>query len=152
MSVASLECVSVPLHDVGTTSVSLFFRLALFCTYAITSMALANYKLPKRDKSICPSRGAPEHGGMPFTLQRRRVSPRVIHTSATSKECVAPMPNCHPCPHPQRLVLCGAQASGPVVCMVWSGVNVVLEGRKMLGATKPSDSAMGTIRGDFCVE
>lgn len=44
------------------------------------------------------------------------------------------------------------QASGPVVCMVWTGVNVVLEGRKMLGATKPSDSAMGTIRGDFCVE
>ncbi|CAN0157043.1 unnamed protein product [Hapterophycus canaliculatus] len=36
--------------------------------------------------------------------------------------------------------------------MVWSGVNVVLEGRKMLGATKPSESAMGTIRGDFCVE
>lgn len=44
------------------------------------------------------------------------------------------------------------QASGPVVCMVWTGVNVVLEGRKMLGATKPSDSDMGTIRGDFCVE
>eukprot|EP00178_Gracilaria_changii_P002779 TRINITY_DN14065_c0_g1_i1.p1 TRINITY_DN14065_c0_g1~~TRINITY_DN14065_c0_g1_i1.p1 ORF type:complete len:165 (+),score=26.21 TRINITY_DN14065_c0_g1_i1:47-496(+) len=43
-------------------------------------------------------------------------------------------------------------ASGPVVCMVWTGVNVVLEGRKMLGATKPSESAMGTIRGDFCVE
>ncbi|CAN0527486.1 unnamed protein product [Scytosiphon promiscuus] len=36
--------------------------------------------------------------------------------------------------------------------MVWTGVNVVLEGRKMLGATKPSDSDMGTIRGDFCVE
>lgn len=45
-----------------------------------------------------------------------------------------------------------AQASGPVVCMVWTGVNVVLEGRKMLGATKPSESAMGTIRGDFCIE
>ena len=44
------------------------------------------------------------------------------------------------------------QSSGPVVCMVWTGVNVVLEGRKMLGATKPSDSAMGTIRGDFCIE
>ena len=42
--------------------------------------------------------------------------------------------------------------SGPVVSMVWEGANVVLEGRKMLGATKPSDSAMGTIRGDFCVE
>ena len=43
-------------------------------------------------------------------------------------------------------------SSGPVVAMVWEGVNVVLEGRKMLGATKPSESALGTIRGDFCVE
>merc|ERR1712127_290841 len=43
-------------------------------------------------------------------------------------------------------------SSGPVCCMVWEGTNVVLEGRKMLGATKPSESAMGTIRGDFCVE
>ncbi len=42
--------------------------------------------------------------------------------------------------------------SGPVVAMVWEGKNVVLEGRKMLGATMPSDSAMGTIRGDFCIE
>lgn len=36
--------------------------------------------------------------------------------------------------------------------MVWEGSNVVLEGRKMLGATKPTESALGTIRGDFCVE
>merc|ERR1712232_584311 len=42
--------------------------------------------------------------------------------------------------------------SGPVVAMVWEGVNAVKEGRKMLGATKPSESAMGTIRGDFCIE
>ena len=68
--------------------------------------------------------------------------------------------------------------SGPVVAMVWSGKNVVLEGRKMLGkstfscllnrgtlssvwfsncaflvgATMPTESAMGTIRGDFCIE
>ena len=42
--------------------------------------------------------------------------------------------------------------SGPVVSMVWEGVGVVKEGRKMLGATKPSDSAPGTIRGDYCVE
>merc|ERR1719343_1904925 len=42
--------------------------------------------------------------------------------------------------------------SGPVVAMVWEGVNAVVEGRKMLGATKPSESAMGTIRGDFCIE
>mmetsp|Transcript_5341 Transcript_5341/g.6531 ORF Transcript_5341/g.6531 Transcript_5341/m.6531 type:complete len:149 (-) Transcript_5341:63-509(-) len=42
--------------------------------------------------------------------------------------------------------------SGPVIAMVWEGDNVVLEGRKMLGATMPSESAMGTIRGDFCIE
>jgi nucleoside-diphosphate kinase len=42
--------------------------------------------------------------------------------------------------------------SGPVVAMVWEGANVVSEGRKMLGATKPSESACGTIRGDYCIE
>lgn len=39
-------------------------------------------------------------------------------------------------------------ASGPVCCMVWEGDNVVLTGRKILGATKPSDSNPGTLRGD----
>ena len=39
--------------------------------------------------------------------------------------------------------------SGPVCAMVWEGVDVVREGRKMLGATMPSESACGTIRGDF---
>jgi nucleoside-diphosphate kinase len=42
--------------------------------------------------------------------------------------------------------------SGPVCCMVWQGMNAVIEGRKMLGATKPADSALGTIRGDFCID
>ena len=41
---------------------------------------------------------------------------------------------------------------GPVVSMVWEGDNVVLTGRKMLGATKPFDSEPGTIRGDFCID
>jgi len=43
-------------------------------------------------------------------------------------------------------------ASAPVCCMVWEGTNVVLTGRKMLGATKPFDSDPGTIRGDFCID
>jgi nucleoside-diphosphate kinase len=43
-------------------------------------------------------------------------------------------------------------ASAPVVAMVWQGAGVVAEGRKMLGATKPSESLMGTIRGDFCID
>ena len=43
-------------------------------------------------------------------------------------------------------------SSGPVVAMVWEGNNVVATGRKMLGATRPDDSAPGTIRGDFCID
>merc|ERR1740130_331296 len=31
-------------------------------------------------------------------------------------------------------------SSGPVCAMVWEGDNAVATGRKMLGATKPSDS------------
>lgn len=41
---------------------------------------------------------------------------------------------------------------GPVCQMVWQGTDVVLTGRKMLGATKPFDSNPGTIRGDFAIE
>ena len=36
--------------------------------------------------------------------------------------------------------------------MCWEGANAVATGRKMLGATKPSDSAPGTIRGDFALD
>ena len=40
-------------------------------------------------------------------------------------------------------------SSGPVVPMVWEGLNVVKTGRVLLGVTNPADSAPGTIRGDF---
>lgn len=42
--------------------------------------------------------------------------------------------------------------SGPVVAMVWEGLNAVKTGRKMLGETDPADSLPGTIRGDLCVQ
>merc|ERR1719464_1002648 len=42
--------------------------------------------------------------------------------------------------------LCDYASSGPVCAMVWEGDNAVATGRKMLGATKPFDSAPGTIR------
>lgn len=42
-------------------------------------------------------------------------------------------------------------SSGPVVPMVWEGLNAVKTGRVMLGETNPQDSAPGTIRGDYCV-
>ena len=43
-------------------------------------------------------------------------------------------------------------ASGPVVAMVWEGLDAVKQGRAMLGATNPLQSAAGTIRGDFCLD
>jgi nucleoside-diphosphate kinase len=43
-------------------------------------------------------------------------------------------------------------SSGPVVAMVWQGLNAVKTGRVMLGETDPAASLPGTIRGDFCVQ
>lgn len=43
-------------------------------------------------------------------------------------------------------------SSGPVCCMVWEGLDAVKTGRKMLGETRPLDSAPGTIRGDYCLD
>lgn len=43
-------------------------------------------------------------------------------------------------------------SSGPVVPMVWEGLNAIKVARSMLGATNPADCEMGTIRGDLCVQ
>ncbi|KAK4104002.1 nucleoside diphosphate kinase [Parathielavia hyrcaniae] len=42
--------------------------------------------------------------------------------------------------------------SGPIVAMVWEGLDAVKTGRAMLGATNPLSSAPGTIRGDYCLQ
>ncbi len=39
--------------------------------------------------------------------------------------------------------------SGPIVAMVWEGLNAVKTVRAMCGTTNPADSAPGTIRGDY---
>merc|ERR1719264_1260196 len=41
---------------------------------------------------------------------------------------------------------------GPVCAMVWQGAGAVATGRVMLGATKPSESCPGSIRGDLCID
>ena len=40
--------------------------------------------------------------------------------------------------------------SAPVVAMVWQGDDCVALVRKIVGETKPTEAAPGTIRGDFC--
>lgn len=42
--------------------------------------------------------------------------------------------------------------SGPILATVWEGKDVVKQGRAMLGATNPLNSAPGTIRGDFAID
>lgn len=42
-------------------------------------------------------------------------------------------------------------ASGPVVAIVFEGLDAVKTGRAMLGATNPLASPIGSIRGDFCL-
>ena len=46
--------------------------------------------------------------------------------------------------------LCSYITSAPVVAMVWEGDDCVTIVRKVVGTTKPSEAAPGTIRGDFC--
>ncbi|XP_054708761.1 nucleoside diphosphate kinase-like [Uloborus diversus] len=41
---------------------------------------------------------------------------------------------------------------GPVVPMVWEGLNIVKTSRDIIGATNPMDSLPGTLRGDLCVQ
>ncbi|CEP11142.1 hypothetical protein [Parasitella parasitica] len=39
----------------------------------------------------------------------------------------------------------------PVIAMVWEGKDVIKQGRAMIGATNPLESAPGTIRGQYCI-
>ena len=46
-------------------------------------------------------------------------------------------------------VSCVLVFSGPVVATVWEGRDIISISRRMIGATNPSESAIGTIRGDY---
>eukprot|EP01006_Ploeotia_vitrea_P006665 TRINITY_DN14333_c0_g1_i1.p1 TRINITY_DN14333_c0_g1~~TRINITY_DN14333_c0_g1_i1.p1 ORF type:complete len:320 (+),score=66.80 TRINITY_DN14333_c0_g1_i1:52-1011(+) len=48
--------------------------------------------------------------------------------------------------------LCKFICSGPMVAMVWQGLNACKTGRMLLGETNPADSLPGTIRGDYAVD
>ena len=45
-----------------------------------------------------------------------------------------------------------ALSSGPIVAMLWEGVDAVQIGRKMVGSTNTSQALPGTIRGDFSAD
>ncbi|KAJ3101886.1 nucleoside diphosphate kinase [Phlyctochytrium planicorne] len=39
----------------------------------------------------------------------------------------------------------------PIIAMVWEGKDAIRQGRRIVGATNPLESAPGTIRGDYCI-
>lgn len=41
--------------------------------------------------------------------------------------------------------------SGPIVAMVWKGYDVIAGCRQLMGATKPHEAQVGTIRADFAL-
>lgn len=41
--------------------------------------------------------------------------------------------------------------SGPIVAMVWKGYDVITGSRQIMGATKPTEAQVGTIRADFAL-
>ena len=45
-----------------------------------------------------------------------------------------------------------ALSSGPLVAMIWEGVDAIQIGRKMVGSTNTSQAVPGTIRGDFSAD
>eukprot|EP01053_Blabericola_migrator_P000160 Blabericola_migrator_1__159@NODE_1041_length_5625_cov_143_923893_g717_i0_p3_GENE_NODE_1041_length_5625_cov_143_923893_g717_i0NODE_1041_length_5625_cov_143_923893_g717_i0_p3_ORF_typecomplete_len203_score40_23NDK/PF00334_19/4_6e13NDK/PF00334_19/1e35_NODE_1041_length_5625_cov_143_923893_g717_i047935401 len=42
-------------------------------------------------------------------------------------------------------------SSGPVMAMVWEGMDIIAQARKVMGATNPNNADVGTIRADYCV-
>lgn len=51
-----------------------------------------------------------------------------------------------------RKTLVNYMSSGPVVTMVWQGMNAVGIVRKITGSTEPLSSTPGTIRGDYTID
>jgi len=51
-----------------------------------------------------------------------------------------------------RKTLTNYLSSGPVVAMIWQGMNAVLNIRKITGHTEPFQSTPGTIRGDYTID
>lgn len=43
-------------------------------------------------------------------------------------------------------------ASSPIIAMVWEGTDVIAQGRRLMGATRPLQAEVGTIRGDFGID
>jgi len=48
-----------------------------------------------------------------------------------------------------RKLMIDMLTSGPIVAMVWEGVDIIEVTRKIVGATEPKSAMPGTIRGDY---
>jgi nucleoside-diphosphate kinase len=51
-----------------------------------------------------------------------------------------------------RLKLINFMTTGPIVAMIWQGMNAISIVRKITGSTEPLTSTPGTIRGDYTID
>jgi len=72
----------------------------------------------------------------------------VVPSRALAEEHYADL---RPRPFFKGLVDYMTNGKAPVVAMVWEGKDVIRQGRAMIGATNPLDSAPGSIRGQYCI-
>ena len=82
------------------------------------------------------------------TVRRRRFAPAGTATARAADEALLKEHYKDLAAKPFFPSLLKYMTSGPVVPMVWEGNGVVAAGRAILGATKPSESAPGTVRGE----
>lgn len=96
----------------------------------------------------------PEHIEKHYTLdpEWRRVTGEKAIKSYKEKG-IAP-PSEDPFEITEAILIClkDYMTSGPIICMVWQGANVVKIVRKITGNTEPLSSDVGTIRGDYVLD
>ncbi len=54
-------------------------------------------------------------------------------------------------PFYEGLVSYMTSGKAPVIAMVWEGIDVIRQGRRIIGATNPLDADPGSIRGQYCI-
>lgn len=96
----------------------------------------------------------PEHIEKHYTLdpQWRRVTGEKAIKSYKEKGIVPPSDDPFEITDAILIGLKDYLTSGPIVCMVWQGANVVKIIRKITGGTEPLSSDVGTIRGDYVLD
>uniref|UniRef100_A0A667YLX0 Nucleoside diphosphate kinase n=1 Tax=Myripristis murdjan TaxID=586833 RepID=A0A667YLX0_9TELE len=137
-----------------------------YTTYKYTSTQPSQEQHPTRSSTLCWSAGVPDVSERtliavkPDGVQRRLVGQIIQRFEQRGFKLVGlkmlqvseDLLSQHYCQLRQKPFypsLLQYMTSGPVVVMVWEGLNVVQTSRAMVGHTNPAEAQAGTVRGDF---